>query len=159
MLYEDYMVTACGIKEGINQKVYFCEMVGINDHKINFNLIIQGCVGEKEYTAKYNAVAPHIHVGDLFRCEFAWQWHNSYLNLCLSGLLPVTVHGVYSDGLGKEIATKDYFNPNRGYMATTRVTGEWISFPGLISCGGDSSRNRKDREARPRGRRTRAVAQ
>lgn len=138
MLYEDYMVTDCGIRDGNNQKVYFCELVGHNNHKINFSLIIQGCVGEKEYNAQYEAVAPHIHVGDLLHCEFAWQWHGFYLNLCLSGLLKARARRIGSYDLGDGVFPHDYLNPNRGYWVTTETYGQWIRFPGLISCGGDS---------------------
>lgn len=138
MLYEDYMVTDCGIRDGNNQKVYFCELVGHNSHKISFSLIIKGCVGEKEYNARYEAVAPHIRVSDLLHCEFAWQWHGFYLNLCLAGLLKARARRVGSSGLGDRVSPEDYLNPNRGYWVTTETYGEWIRFPGLISCGGDS---------------------
>ena len=138
MLYEDYLVTDCGMREGNNQKVYFCELVGHNDHKISFSLVIRGCVGEKEYNAQYEAVAPHIHVGDLLHCEFAYRWHSYNLNLCLSGFIQTKVHRVGSYSLGDTVPPEEYFKSNRGYWVTTEVYGQWVRFPGLISFGGDS---------------------
>ena len=134
MLYEDYMVTDCGLNENSGQTIYFCDLLGLREHKINFNLIIKGCVGEKDYRAKYDAVAPHIQVGNLLHCEFVWQWHDCYLNLCISGFLCLKPYGA---GKG-EISSRDFLNPNRGYWVHTETVGEWITFPGNIHCGGEA---------------------
>lgn len=134
MLYGEYVVTDCGIREGNGQKVYFCKLLGFNDHKINFSLIIKGCVGEKEYLAQYESVAPHIHVGNLLYCEFAWRWHSHYLNLCLSGILHAKARGI---GAG-DTSAMDYINRGRGYWVTAETVGSWVHFPELINCGGDA---------------------
>lgn len=141
MLYEDYLVTDCGIMpadEKSNQEVYFCKMVGRDNHKIGFSLIIKGCVGEAEYRTKYDAVAPNIKVGDLLHCEFAFQWHHSELQLCISGILKSKAVKLVSGIPIAEISGADYLNPNRGYWTVAMSVGDWMRFPGLISCDGEA---------------------
>ncbi|MBI2108688.1 MAG: hypothetical protein HYT93_00705 [Parcubacteria group bacterium] len=140
MLYEDYMVVACGMRESKERSTYFCELVGNSgfggrNHKINFSLIIKGCVGEKEYRAKYDAVMPHIKVGDLLHCEFVWQWHGDFLNLCLSGFIQVKPCRL---GSIQNVSAEDFLNPDRGYWVRTKVVGKWVHFPGVIHCGGNA---------------------
>lgn len=149
MLYEEYLVTACGIKEGREWRDYFCELVSRNGHKINFSLIIQGCVGEKEYGAQYEAISPHIHVGDLLQCEFAWQWQYSFFQLCLSGFLPLKVRRINSQDPEEVVSPQDHFNSNRGYWTIAVPSGQWIRFLGLITCGGDSCMRANFEGARP----------
>jgi hypothetical protein len=129
MLYEDYIVSDCGIRESGNQRVYFCDLLDSNKHQISFALIIQGCVGEKQYSAQYEAIAPHIRVGGLLHCELAWQWHDDHLNLCISGILPVQI---------MRIGEKDISVENDLNRRWAIGIGEWLRFPGLIHCENDA---------------------
>lgn len=136
MLYEAYMVTGCGTRTEGPQEIYFCNLLGPNDHAIHFNLVIRNCVGESSHRAIYNIIAPHIHICDLFNLEFAWQWSGNLLVLCIASLQ--LMEAVRLDNR-ERISTIDYLNPKRGYVAVAVPVkdSKTLHFPGLIYCRGD----------------------
>lgn len=118
MLYGEYRVISCGLtneQASVSRLMYKCILIGFESsntgHMTGFSLIIMGCVGEDAHLKQYEIIPPHIEIGDIFNCEFAWRMQSNGLVLCISGLRK---------------------------QKENSFSGEWLRFPGLITCDGEA---------------------
>ena len=141
-MYGTYMVTRAEvvadkkwISEGA-QRVFECDLLGYNDHKLSFRIYLSSSLPEN--LKKYKAIEPYMIKGALIHAEFVYRWYNDGLYLCLATFKKATAFRCDRSSMsGDPVSAEEFFNVDRGCWVTTKVYGEWVQFPGVISLSGE----------------------
>lgn len=115
--------------------IFECELESWHGHKVSFRLMIEGCVGEKEYQAQCAVIAPYMQVGRLLACDIVYRRLDHCFSMALYGFTPIEAMRLDS---GSVIDADTYLNPNRGFWTRTVIDGPRVLLPGIIDLGGDA---------------------
>lgn len=134
-VYREFMVERTETVSASRRSVFHCDLVGHDQHRVSFQLITQGCVGEDEYAAQHKAIAPHCTIGALWHCSIVYRRRYSAFVMCIADIMPLQAFNCSSGGA---VSAKQYLDPNRGFWVRTEALGSWAELPRPIELGGKS---------------------
>lgn len=134
-IYREFLVTEAEVRTDEVQTIFHCNLLGRHNHRVSFQLIISGCVGEAGYQAQYEAIKPLCTVGTLLHCSIVYRHRYDAFVMCIGDMMALQAIRMND---GSTISGEAYLDPNRGYWVQTESASEWAQFPGVIELDGES---------------------